>query len=384
MSETPPLLGSEQYDRYRRHLSLPLFGVSGQRRLLAGRVLLIGVGGLGCPLAQYLAAAGVGTLGLSDDDVVDASNLQRQVLYGVADIGRPKLQVASERIRALNPDVEVIAHPGRITSENALEVFEDYDVIVDGTDNFPTRYLSNDACALLGKPNVYGSIFRFEGQASVFDVAQGPCYRCLFPEPPPPGAVPSCSEGGVLGVLPGIIAMIQATETVKILTGLGESLSGRLLTYDALAMEFREFRIKKDPECPLCGDDPSVKELVDYEGFCGIDTTAGAQVKTISATGLQDRMQQEPGMLVLDVREREEVAKARLEGTTGVPLPELLERLGELEAWKNQKVVVLCHLGGRGETAARMLIDHGFGSVENLDGGIEAWSLTVDSGVPRY
>ena len=384
MSETPPLLGSEQYDRYRRHLSLPLFGVSGQRRLLAGRVLLIGVGGLGCPLAQYLAAAGVGTLGLSDDDVVDASNLQRQVLYGVADIGRPKLQVASERIRALNPDVEVIAHPGRITSENALEVFEDYDVIVDGTDNFPTRYLSNDACALLGKPNVYGSIFRFEGQASVFDVAQGPCYRCLFPEPPPPGAVPSCSEGGVLGVLPGIIAMIQATETVKILTGLGESLSGRLLTYDALAMEFREFRIKKDPECPLCGDDPSVKELVDYEGFCGIDTTTGAQVKTISATGLQDRMQQEPGMLVLDVREREEVAKARLEGTTGVPLPELLERLGELEAWKNQKVVVLCHLGGRGETAARMLIDHGFGSVENLDGGIEAWSLTVDSGVPRY
>ena len=384
MSETPPLLGSEQYDRYRRHLSLPLFGVEGQRRLLAGRVLLIGVGGLGCPLAQYLAAAGVGTLGLSDDDVVDASNLQRQVLYGVADIGRPKLEVASERIRALNPDVEVIAHPGRITSENALEVFENYDVIVDGTDNFPTRYLSNDACALLGKPNVYGSIFRFEGQASVFDTARGPCYRCLFPEPPPPGAVPSCSEGGVLGVLPGIIAMIQATETVKILTGLGESLAGRLLTYDALAMEFREFRIKKDPECPLCGDDPSVKELVDYEGFCGMDTTAGAQIKKISAIRLHERMQQEPGMLVLDVREREEVAKARLEGATGVPLPELLERLGELEAWKNQKVVVLCHLGGRGETAARMLVDHGFGSVENLDGGIEAWSLTVDSGVPRY
>ena len=384
MSETPPLLGSEQYDRYRRHLSLPLFGVEGQRRLLAGRVLLIGVGGLGCPLAQYLAAAGVGTLGLADDDVVDASNLQRQVLYGVADIGRPKLEVASERIRALNPDVEVIAHPGRITSENALEVFENYDVIVDGTDNFPTRYLSNDACALLGKPNVYGSIFRFEGQASVFDAARGPCYRCLFPEPPPPGAVPSCSEGGVLGVLPGIIAMIQATETVKILTGLGESLAGRLLTYDALTMEFREFRIKKDPECPLCGDSPSVKELVDYEGFCGVDITARAQIKKISAIGLHDRMQQEPGMLVLDVREREEVAKARLEGATGVPLPELLERLGELEPWKDQKVVVLCHLGGRGETAARMLLDHGFGSVENLDGGIEAWSLTVDSGVPRY
>ena len=384
MSETPPLLGSEQYDRYRRHLSLPLFGVEGQRRLLAGRVLLIGVGGLGCPLAQYLAAAGVGTLGLADDDVVDASNLQRQVLYGVADIGRPKLEVASERIRALNPDVEVIAHPGRITSENALEVFESYDVIVDGTDNFPTRYLSNDACALLGKPNVYGSIFRFEGQASVFDAVRGPCYRCLFPEPPPPGAVPSCSEGGVLGVLPGIIAMIQATETVKILTGLGESLAGRLLTYDALAMEFREFRIKKDPECPLCGDHPSLKNLVDYEGFCGVDTTARAQVKKISAIGLHDRMQQEPGMLVLDVREREEVAKARLEGTTGVPLPELLGRLGEFEAWKSQKVVVLCHLGGRGETAARLLVDHGFDSVENLDGGIDAWSLTVDSGVPRY
>ena len=253
MSAPQPPLRPDQFERYRRHLSLPELGLAGQQRLLGSKVLLIGAGGLGCPLAQYLAAAGVGVLGLVDDDVVDVSNLQRQVLYSTADVGRPKVEVALERVAALNPEVVLTPYPVRLCSENALDIFEGYDVIVDGTDNFPTRYLSNDACVLLGKPNVYGSIFRFEGQASVFDSRVGPCYRCLYPEPPPPGSVPSCAEGGVLGVLPGIIAMIQATETIKLLTGLGSSLVGRLLLFDALSMEWNEFRLRKDPDCPVCG-----------------------------------------------------------------------------------------------------------------------------------
>ncbi len=384
MSESAPLLNPGQYDRYRRHLSLPEFGAEGQRRLLDSKVLLIGAGGLGCPLAQYLAAAGVGTLGIADDDVVEASNLQRQVLYGVADVGRPKLDVTSERIHALNPDVEVIPHPVRIRSENALEIFEGYDIVIDGTDNFPTRYLSNDACVLLGKPNIYGSIFRFEGQTTVFDAKRGPCYRCLFPEPPPPGAVPSCAEGGVLGILPGIIALIQATETVKILAAVGETLVGRLLIYDALSMEFREFRVKKDPECPVCGERPSVTQLIDYEGFCGMDPGPICEIATISAVDLRDRMKGREEVLLLDVRDPEEFARARIEGATPVPLAERPARLEVFAAWKDRRVVVHCHHGGRAEKAAQWLADDGFAFVENLDGGIDAWSLTVDSGVARY
>jgi len=378
-------LRPDQFDRYRRHLSLPELGPEGQLRLLESRVLLIGAGGLGCPLAQYLAAAGVGRLGLVDDDVVDASNLQRQVLYRTADVGRPKVEVAAERVRALNPDVEVETHHTRIRSDGALELFAAWDVIVDGTDNFPTRYLSNDACVLLGKPNVYGSILRFEGQASVFDAARGPCYRCLYPEPPPPGAVPSCAEGGVLGVLPGIIALVQATETLKLLTGLGETLIGRLLHYDALHMSFTEFRLRKDPKCPVCGDAPTVTELIDYEGFCGMPAAGSPfEPSQISAQQLAERRARGDDLLLLDVREPEEFAKARIAGSTRIPLGELPERLGELAEWRERPVVVHCKSGGRSARACRILDEAGFARVENLDGGIEAWSLTVDPDVPRY
>ena len=382
-SETP--LRPEQFERYRRHLSLPELGLDGQRRLLDSRVLLIGAGGLGCPLAQYLAAAGVGALGLVDPDVVEASNLQRQVLYGTADIGRRKVEVARDRIQALNPDVEVELHPVRLSAANALEVLAGYDVVVDGTDNFPTRYLSNDACVLLGKPNVYGSIFRFEGQASVFDASKGPCYRCLYPEPPPPGAVPSCAEGGVLGVLPGIIAMIQASETIKLLAEIGTPLIGRLLLFDALAMEFNEFRLSRDPACPICGEKPTIRELIDYDGFCGLPA-GGEQVAVPATTAVELAGKRERGddLLLLDVREPDEVERARIEGARGLPLGELESRLGELDDWKERPVIVHCHHGGRSERAVRTLLAAGFTSVENLDGGIEAWSLTVDPEVPRY
>ena len=289
MTDAPPLR-PDQYDRYRRHLTLPEFGLEGQQALLDARVLLIGVGGLGCPLAQYLAAAGVGTLGLVDFDVVDASNLQRQLLYGVADIGRPKLDVAVERIHALNPDVQVDVHRLQLDSGNAMEILAAYDVIVDGTDNFPTRYLINDACVLLGKPNVHGSIFQFEGQATVFDARHGPCYRCLYPEPPPPGAVPSCAEGGVLGVLPGLVATIQATETIKLLTGIGDPLYGRLLRYDALRMKVDEFKLKKDSQCPVCGSQPTVTELIDYVGFCGVPAIEGLEVPEVAAAEVRDAL----------------------------------------------------------------------------------------------
>ena len=386
MAPSEPLLRPEQFDRYRRHLSLPEMGVAGQARLLESSVLLIGAGGLGCPLALYLAAAGVGRIGLVDDDVVDASNLQRQVLYRTSDVGRPKVEAAAERIQALNPDVRVDSFPLRLDSSNALEIFGDYDVIVDGTDNFPTRYLSNDACVLLGKPNVYGSIFRFEGQASVFDARVGPCYRCLFPEPPPPGSVPSCEEGGVLGVLPGMIAIIQATETIKLLTGIGSSLAGRLLAYDALAMEWNEFRLMKDPDCPVCGTNPSVTELIDYEGFCGFepaDETSPALVQ-VRASEVRARMEDAGEMLLLDVREAEERDRASIAGSLSIPLDEIESRVGEIEAWRNRSVVVHCHHGGRSAKACEKLSKLGFGQVENLDGGIEAWSLTVDSRVPRY
>ena len=381
-----PPLRQDQYERYKRHLTLPEFGLAAQQKLLASRVLLIGAGGLGCPLAQYLAAAGIGTLGLVDYDVVDASNLQRQVLYGTRDVGRPKAEVARERVLALNPDVKVEVHALRLDSSNALAVFADYDVIIDGTDNFPTRYLSNDACVLLGKPNVHGSIFRFEGQATVFDARRGPCYRCLYPEPPPPGSVPSCAEGGVLGVLPGIIALIQATETIKLLTGLGEPLIGRLLQYDALAMSFQEFRLRKDPECPVCGTSPTVTELIDYEGFCGMPAHDRAEtpVREKSAAEVAAMRRRGERFLLLDVREPHEWATARIEGAELLPLGSLESRLADFAEWKDRRVVVHCHKGGRSAKACKTLAAAGFQDVWNLAGGIDAWSLTVDAEVPRY
>jgi adenylyltransferase/sulfurtransferase len=380
-----PWLRPDQFERYRRHLNLPEFGAEGQRRLLEGSVLLIGAGGLGCPLAQYLAAAGVGRLGVVDFDVVDLSNLQRQVLYGTADVGRPKARVLRERVRALNPDVEVEVHELRLDSDNALGVMRGYDVVVDGTDNFPTRYLSNDACVLLGLPQVYGAILRFEGQVSTFDARRGPCYRCLFPEPPPPGAVPSCAEGGVLGVLPGVVATLQATEALKLLSGIGEPLLGRFLHYDALAMRFDEFRFRKDPDCPVCGERPTITRLIDYEGFCGVPA-AGEHpaVPERTAAEVAERLQRGEPLLLLDVREPAEADKARIEGARLVPLGELEARLGELEAWRERPVIVHCHHGGRSARAAARLVREGFRDVSNLSGGIEAWSLTVDPSVPRY
>jgi adenylyltransferase/sulfurtransferase len=386
MPPTAPLLTADQWERYQRHLLLPDVGVGGQRALLDARVLLIGAGGLGCPLAQYLAAAGVGTLGLVDPDRVEFSNLQRQVLYGTADVGRPKVEVARERIAALNPDVRVEPHAIRLTSENALELLRAYDVIVDGTDNFPTRYLSNDACVLLGKPNVHGSVFRFEGQVTVFDARVGPCYRCLYPEPPPPGAVPSCAEGGVLGVLPGLVALIQASETLKLLLGLGESLVGRLLQVDARSMEFSEFRLRKDPDCPVCGRTPSVTQLIDYDGFCGLRRAGegGESVREVSASAVLDLRERRVDFLLLDVREPKEHAVARIPGSLLIPLGQLEARLAELADWKDRRIVVHCHHGGRSAAACRLLAERGFSGVENLKGGIDAWSVTVDPSVPRY
>jgi len=385
-----PPLTAEQFERYRRHLNLPEFGLAGQRRLLDASVLLIGAGGLGCPVAQYLAAAGVGRIGIVDFDVVDLSNLQRQVLYGTADVGRPKVQVARERIEALNPDVRVETFEERLSSDNALARLRPYDVVVDGTDNFPTRYLSNDACVLLGKPSVYGAILRFDGQASTFDSRRGPCYRCLFPEPPPPGAVPSCAEGGVLGILPGSIALIQATETLKLLTGIGEPLIGRFVHFDALAMTWDEFRFQKDPECPVCGEHPTITELIDYQGFCGMpsldtSTPAPREIPAVRVAALLDEMREASReLLLLDVREPEEYAKARIAAARLIPLGVLPERLGEIADWKSRTVVVYCHKGGRSARACQILGEAGFADVLNLSGGIEAWSLTVDPCVPRY
>lgn len=374
-------LRPDQYERYQRHLSLPEFGFDGQRRLLDASVLLVGAGGLGSPLALYLAAAGVGRIGLVEFDVVDVSNLQRQVLYGTDDVGAPKIERAAQRIRAMNPDVQVDLHPVRLSSENALAVLRDYDVVVDGTDNFPTRYLLNDACVLLGKPNVHGSIYRFEGQATVFDAARGPCYRCLFPEPPPPELAPSCTEGGVLGVLPGTIALLQATETLKLLAGIGTPLIGRLVQYDALEASFREFRIQKDPQCKVCGEAPSVTELIDYEGFCGVPGTSAEDprpVRSRSASQVAALPGRGEEHLLLDVRNPDEWALGHVEGAHLLPLPELDARIAELSEWKGRPVIVHCRKGPRSERAARRLLDAGFEDVSILEGGIEAWAAMVD------
>jgi adenylyltransferase/sulfurtransferase len=365
-----PPLTAEELEHYRRHLSIPQLGQAGQRRLKAARVLVVGAGGLGSPLALYLAAAGVGALGIVDFDSVDRSNLHRQVLYGIEDVGSPKLDAAVRRLRSLNPHVHVVPHALRLASDNALDVLRGYDLVVDGTDNFATRYLVNDACVLLGKPNVHAAISRFEGLVSVFAHAEGPCYRCLYPEPPPPDLVPSCAEGGVLGVLPGIVGALQAAEAIKLLAGIGESLTGRLLQFDALAMRFREFAVGRDPDCPACGRAPSLRRLIDYERFCA-GPKESIQVETIDAAELQ-RLLAAPGApLLLDVRSAEEASIARIEGARLIPLPELEASLGGLDA--DASIVCYCQAGVRSERAARLLMRHGYARVRHLRGGIEAW-----------
>jgi sulfur-carrier protein adenylyltransferase/sulfurtransferase len=382
-----PELTTEELARYSRHLLLPEVGVEGQQRLKAARVLCVGTGGLGSPLAFYLAAAGIGTLGLVDFDVVDASNLQRQIIHSTADVGRKKLDSAAEKLLALNPGLNVVKHETRLTSANALEILKDYDVVADGTDNFPTRYLVNDACVLLGKPNVYGSIFRFEGQASVFSTREGPCYRCLYPEPPPPGMVPSCAEGGVLGILPGLVGVIQATETIKLILGKGESLAGRLLVVDALAMRFREFRLRKNPDCPVCGAHPTVTRLIDYEQFCGLapepqqENPVKNGIPQMSVQELKRRLDAGDDLFVLDVREPFEYQIANI-GATLIPQGQVPARLAEIDPAR--EIVVHCRSGARSQRVAEFLAGSGYARVSNLAGGILAWSDEIDPKVPKY
>ena len=369
--------------RYSRHLLLPEVGVSGQRKLKAARVLTVGAGGLGSPLSLYLAAAGVGTIGIVDFDVVDLTNLQRQIVHGTSTLGRPKLDSAAERLSDLNPNVRIERHETRLTSQNALEILREYDIVVDGTDNFPTRYLVNDACVLLGKPNVYGSIFRFEGQASLFYAAKGPCYRCLYSEPPPPGLVPSCAEGGVLGVLPGIIGSIQALEAIKWIIGAGDSLLGRLLLFDALKLRFRELELRKDPACPLCGVNPTIRELIDYEAFCGIGAEPAYAGPEISAEELRQEMDEKgDDLVVIDVREPHEWEIVHIDGARLIPLNQLPERLSELDG--HAEIVTHCHHGARSMKALEILKGAGFGKVRSLAGGIDAWAERVDRGLARY
>jgi adenylyltransferase/sulfurtransferase len=377
-----PPLSQDDLLRYGRHLILPEVGLDGQRRIRAASVLVVGAGGLGSPLALYLAAAGIGRLGLVDFDVVDASNLQRQILHGTADVGRPKLDSARERIADLNPGTRVETHETRLTSENAMEILRGYDVVVDGTDNFATRYLVNDACVLLGKPNVYGSIFRFEGQASVFDARRGPCYRCLYPDPPPPGLVPSCAEGGVLGVLPGVVGVIQGIETLKLILGVGESLVGRLVLFDALAMSFRELRLRKDPSCPLCGEHPTITGLIDYEAFCGIAPEEAEPGWEIDVRELQAMREGGRDFDLIDVREPHEERIAHLEGARLIPLASIPEHMNELDS--SRDIVLFCHHGQRSMRALELLRQAGFRRVKNLRGGIDAWSRVVDPSTPRY
>ena len=381
---TLPSLSHEELIRYARHLALPHVGVEGQRRLKAARVVVVGAGGLGSPAALYLAAAGVGTLGLVDADVVDISNLQRQVLHGTGAAGHPKLESARARLHDLNPHVTVETYATRLSSADALDVLGRFDVVVDGSDNFPTRYLVNDACVLLGKPNVYGAIFRFDGQAAVFDARRGPCYRCLYAEPPPPELVPSCAEGGVLGVLPGIVGSIQGMEAIKLLLGVGEPLVGRLLLVDGLTMRFRELAVRKDPECPVCGPNPTVTELIDYDAFCGYGA-GGRGTGDASEIGVEELAAlraRDPQLLLLDVREPFEWEIARIAGATHVPLGELAARLGELDG--HREVVTYCHRGVRSLHATEVLRAAGFARVRSLRGGIDAWAREVEPGMARY
>ncbi len=382
-----PELTTDDLSRYSRHIILPEVGVEGQRKLKAAKVLCVGTGGLGSPLAFYLAAAGVGTLGLVDFDVVDASNLQRQIIHSTKDIGRKKLDSAEEKLKALNPALNVVKHETMLTSANALEILKDYDIVADGTDNFPTRYLVNDACVLLGKPNVYGSIFRFEGQASIFATEAGPCYRCLYPEPPPPGLVPSCAEGGVLGILPGLVGVIQATEAIKLILGKGDSLVGRLLLVDALGMRFRELKLRKNPECPVCGEHPTVTQLIDYQQFCGIHPETKEEkalkngIPQLSVKELKQRMDAGEDLFILDVREPYEYQIANIGGML-IPQNDVPQRLGEID--REREVVVQCRSGARSQRIAEFLKQAGYPKVVNLAGGILAWSDEIDPSVRKY
>ncbi len=381
-------LSIEEIERYSRHLLIPEVAVSGQKLLKKAKVLCIGTGGLGSPLAMYLGAVGIGRIGLVDFDIVDRTNLQRQIIHGTKDVGRSKLDSAKETIEDINPHVEVILHDTALSSDNALDIIRPYDVVVDGTDNFPTRYLVNDACVLLGKPNVYGSIFRFEGQASVFWANKGPCYRCLYPEPPPPGLVPSCAEGGVLGILPGIVGLIQATETIKLVMGKGDSLIGRVLLFNALSMKFQEVKQRKQPECPICGENPTIDHLIDYQQFCGIggdeDGIFLEPDEIISPPDLKSKMDLKDGngTHILDVREPHEFEICRIPGSSLIPLGSLDSHIAELD--RNWDIVVHCRSGVRSAKAVRFLREAGFGNVKNLAGGILAWADQVDTSVPKY
>jgi sulfur-carrier protein adenylyltransferase/sulfurtransferase len=374
----------EEIERYSRHLIMPEVALEGQKKLKSASVLIIGMGGLGSPLSMYLAAAGVGRIGIVDFDVVDFTNLQRQVIYSTDNVGQSKLESARTRLKGINPHVQVGTHEKRLTSENALELFENYDIIIDGTDNFPTRYLVNDACVLMGKPNVYGSIFRFEGQVSVFYAKEGPCYRCLYPEPPPPGLVPSCAEGGVLGILPGTIGLLQATEAVKIILGKGNPLIGRLLLYDALEAKYRELKLKKDPNCPICGEHPTIHSLIDYEDFCGIgnDIVELEPEYEISVKELDQEIRNNDDTFILDVRESYEYEMCRIPNSTLIPLNNLATRINELD--RSWNIVLYCRTGIRSAKALKFLREAGFPNVKNLVGGISAWSDEVDPSVPKY
>jgi len=380
-------LSNDEILRYSRHLIMPEVGIEGQQKLKAAKVLCVGTGGLGSPLALYLSAAGVGTIGLVDFDVVDFTNLQRQIIHTTQDVGRPKLDSAAEKISAINPNVNIVKHETRLTSANALEIIAQYDIVADGTDNFPTRYLVNDACVLTRRPNVYGSIFRFEGQASVFATSDGPCYRCAYPIPPPPGLVPSCAEGGVLGILPGLIGVIQATEVVKLVLGLGDSLAGRLLILDALAMRFRELKLRKDPNCPICGTNPSITKLIDYDQFCGLPVFTAATEQQMNSEQemtveeLKHRLDAHEDIFVLDVREPHEYQICNL-GASLIPLGQLRDRISELDPMKNY--VAHCRSGKRSSEACTILRSAGFSKVRNLSGGILAWAEKIDPSMPKY
>src|SRR5258707_7923383 len=381
-----PTLTKDEVLRYSRHLILPEVGMEGQQRLKAAKVLCIGAGGLGSPLALYLAAAGVGTLGIVDFDIVDVTNLQRQILHNTDDVGHRKLDSAATKLKALNPHLNLLTYETKLTSENALELFAQFDMVVDGTDNFPTRYLVNDACVLTGKPNIYGSIFRFEGQASVFATEEGPCYRCLYPEPPPPGLVPSCAEGGVLGILPGLVGVIQATETIKLILGQGDSLVGRLLLVDALGMKFRELKLRKNPDCPVCGTHRTITKLIDYEEFCGIrgveaPVAAGGDVPAISVEELKKKLDAKADIFILDVREPHEYQICNLNGYL-IPLGDLPKRVSELDS--SREIVAHCKMGGRSAKAVAFLKQAGFTKVSNLTGGITAWAERIDTKMPKY
>jgi adenylyltransferase/sulfurtransferase len=389
----PTELHKDEILRYSRHLILPEVGLEGQKKLKAAKVLMVGAGGLGAPLGLYLAASGVGRVGIVDFDVVDFTNLQRQVIHGTKDVGKKKLDSAAESMLDINPYMQVDKFDTAITSENAIDIIKDYDMVVDGTDNFPTRYLINDACVILKKPNVYGSIFRFEGQATIFATEGGPCYRCLYPEPPPPGLVPSCAEGGVLGILPGAIGVIQATEAVKLILGIGEPLIGRLLLYDALAMRFRELKLRRNPECPVCGDHPSIHALIDYHQFCGVpnpaevvpvaEQLAGYVSDTeIDAVALKAKLDHGDKFQFIDVREPHEYQIASIPSAKLIPLGDVPKRVGELDP--NAETIVHCKMGGRSAKACEFLRQFGFKNVKNMIGGITAWSDKVDPSVPKY